>query len=46
VDDPDPQGCYDRLRSELFQYSKELAHRTAPPFCIIPTNPAIRSYIC
>jgi GTP-binding protein len=32
VDDEDPQGCYDRLRSELFQYSEELAHR---PHCVI-----------
>jgi GTPase len=35
VDDPDPQGTYYRLRSELRQYSEELASR---PHCIVLTK--------
>jgi GTPase len=35
VDDPDPQGTYDRLRAELVQYSEELAER---PHCIVLTK--------
>ena len=32
LDDPDPQGTYDRLRSELSRYSQELAAR---PHCLV-----------
>lgn len=35
VDDPDPQGTYDRLRTELRQYSEELAGR---PHCVVLTK--------
>lgn len=32
LDDPDPQGAYDRLRTELAEYSEELAQR---PHCLV-----------
>jgi GTPase len=35
VDDPDPQGAYDRLRAELAEYSPELAGR---PHCLVLTK--------
>jgi len=35
VDDPDPQGCYARLREELARYSPALASR---PHCVLLTK--------
>jgi GTPase len=35
VDDPDPQGTYERLRGELARYSPELAQR---PHCVVLTK--------
>ncbi len=35
VDDPDPQGTYDRLRVELARYSEALARR---PHCLVLTK--------
>ncbi|MSR22257.1 MAG: GTPase ObgE [Gemmatimonadetes bacterium] len=35
VDDPDPQGTYDRLRDELARYSEALARR---PHCVVLTK--------